>query len=116
MPYHALNDVKDLIRAGSWRLATQDCRDDVRALGFTAQQAVNLILRLGAHESGNSRPDCATDFGIFDADAYTLWCDTTSATKCRPQQGEKIYIKLAIRHDAQQGDDCLIVSFHKALR
>ena len=111
-PLHDLLDVKRLIEADAWDYATRRCQQDVASLDLRRDQVRELLMLL---EPGNFRKvfgPCQTDFGTRNADDYVLWCNLTTLQRCRREQGDRLYIKLCVDTHPEDGDACLLISFH----
>ena len=111
-PLHDLLDVKRLIEADAWDYATRKCQQDVASLNLLREQVREVLLLL---EPANFRKvfgPCLTDFGTCNADDYVLWCNLTTLQRCRREQGDRLYIKLCVDTHPEDGDACLLISFH----
>lgn len=117
MSAYDLADVQSLVQSDAYVFATQGCRDDVRGLGLTEQQAADLLLLLQAADFRTVfHTPCKHDFGTSVCDDYLIWVDLTSMRRCARNAGDKLYIKLAIDSDPAEGDGLLLISFHESKR
>lgn len=112
-PIHHLGDLLQLIEEDAWQLATRKSRGHVQALGLDRAQVATMLLSL--READFRRPwheGVTTEFGHIPADDYKLFFDDEKQMRCTPGVASACYyIKLAIYSD-EEGDCCLIASFH----
>ena len=118
MPTYSLADVHYLVREGAYAFVTPKSRADVRSLGLTQADAAQLLLLLDeARDFRKVFPiNCRHELGESMCDDYLLWVDFSTMQRCSPDMGEKLYIKLAIDSHPDDGEACLVISFHAALR
>jgi hypothetical protein len=117
MPAYALSDIHYLLREGAYVFATPDCRDDVRGLGLTEAQAASALLLLQPRDFRSVfHTACSHDFGRSVCDDYVLWVDLGLMQRCAKYAGTKLYIKLTIDSDPNDGDGLLVISFHESKR
>lgn len=100
MAIHPLEDIHALVTADAWHLGTRTCRDKVRDIGMTRQDVAACLLSLTAADFQREFGDATTDFGVVQADAYSVEFD-----------GLWLYVKFGV-HSNENGDQCVIASFH----
>lgn len=108
---HRLQDIRDLIEADAWVLATQVCRRDVERLSLLQPDQRAMLLSLTEADHRGAWGTAASDYGPVDVDDYLLWYDEEAGVRCARNRGNCFYIKLGIHTDAQ-GSCVAVVSFH----
>lgn len=111
MALNDLDDVQFLVREGAWELATRRCKRDALCLGLSTADVANMLLALTPKDHRKDYGAAESEFGEVQADAYSLWYDETQGIRCAPGGGSCYYIKLGV-HSSDEGECCLVVSFH----
>jgi hypothetical protein len=109
MPKYSLDEVKALVKADAWELATRTAHRDVLNLDYDRATVCAALCAIEGKDFRKTDGSCNTDFGVIDADVYRL--QFNDAEKCRGQ-GDDLYVKLGIWRDDSCGDLVLVVSLH----
>jgi hypothetical protein len=112
----ALYDLKlaqQLVVDGSWDYATERCRNDVRALGLVSGQVERIVRALTGSDFRKEFGPCKTNWGLVQADDYTIQYDDVAMARCGQSQGLDLYIKFAVYTDPS-GQSLLLISFHES--
>ena len=108
---HDLEDIRLLVAADAWELATRTSRGNARCLGLIRGDVAKMLAALMTQDHRKVFGPVDSDYGTIDADDYKLWYDEEQTGRGHPNQALCYYIKLGI-HTTTEGDCCLVVSFH----
>jgi hypothetical protein len=112
-PTYALSGLQQLVRNGTYELATERCRTSVRSLDLEEEDAAAIVLQLVATDFSKVFGYCGHDFGPeVLGDAYKICVDLDTRQRCAPGDGTWLYVKLAELVLPGYRDRCLIISFH----
>jgi hypothetical protein len=111
MPLNSLEELQDLVRQDAWHLATRRCRDSVRRLNLHPQEVQQLLLLIQTRDFRKEYGLTECDLGEVIADDYLLWYDDVQGTRCAPNKGLLLYIKLGV-HTNSDGSCCAVISLH----